>query len=317
MPAIYLTETDVKSLVNMHDAVDVVEKSFRDLDNKQAQNMSRQRLRTENVMMHVLAGSDAAQNQLGWKVYTTTRQGARFLVGIYDGHNGELLALIEANFLGQLRTGAASGVATKYLANPEASKLAVIGTGLQARTQAWAVDAVRKLETIYVYGRNEQRRAQFADQLKEDLSCDVIAVDNANDAIRKSNVVVTATTSKTPVFSGSKIQPGTHINAIGGNFIRKTELDLETFRRTSLIVCDSIEQCKSEAGEFVAAIEQGLLDCNQITELQQVVAGNCTRETNEQITLFKSVGLGLQDVALGTLAWQRASKKGIGVPLPF
>jgi len=317
MPATFLTEDDVRSLVSMADALDVVERCFAHAASGQAQVMPRHRLRTDAVMLHALAGADRQLGQLGWKMYTTTQAGAKFLVGIYDGHQGDLIGLLEADYLGQLRTGAATGVASKYLANPESRTLGVFGTGLQARTQAWAVEEACELDRVLVYGRDETRRKEFARVLSDDLEMEVTPADSSEQVAREADILITATTSKTPVFDGRLLKPGTHVNAIGSNFLRKAEVDTETFRKADLIVCDSLEQCRMEAGDFVEPLKAGVLSWDEISELGQVVRGDVRRETAEQITVFKSVGLGIQDVALGTLALERARETGRGQTLPF
>lgn len=317
MAVLYLTERDVRELVGIEEALQVVERVFARLGTGEATNMPRYRLRGAETMLHLLAGVDRAEGQLGWKIYATTRTGARFLVGLYDDATGELTALIEADFLGQLRTAAASGVSAKYLANESASRLGVIGTGLQARTQAWALAAVRRPTEVRVYGRAAERREAFARQLQTDLGIAVTPVDSAGEVVRNSDLLVTATTSKTPVFAGEDLQPGTHLCAIGSNFLKKTELDLETFRRVSLVCCDSREQCEREAGDFREPLETGLLAWDQVRELSEVLAGNCHRPSEEAITLFKSVGLGVQDIALSQLLLTRAREQGRGTALPF
>jgi len=317
MPAIFLTEDDVRRLVTMQDALETTEQAFRHLAAGNAENQSRGRPRTNSVMMHVLAGADRELDQLGWKIYTTTREGARFLVGIYDGEQGTLSALIEADYLGQLRTGAATGVASNYLALDEADTLGLIGTGLQARTQAWAVAGVRELKKVFVYGRDPERRKEFAATLAADLNCEVIPAPSAAEAVRSSQIVVTATTSKTPVFQGTDLKPGTHINAVGSNFLKKTELDVTCFKRADLVCCDSRDQCRLEAGDFVASLEQGILAWEDIGELADIVTGELSRPDSRSITIFKSVGLGIEDVALGSLIVQRAREQGIGQQLPF
>ncbi len=317
MAVLYMTEQEVRGLVGMEDALRVVERVFGRLGTGEATNMPRNRLRGAETMLHLLAGVDRVEGQLGWKIYSTTRTGARFLVGLYDDASGELTALMEADFLGQLRTAAASGVSAKYLANEAASRLGVIGTGLQARTQAWALAAVRPPTEVRVFGRAAERREAFARQLESDLGIPVSPVESAAEVVRNSDLLVTATTSKTPVFAGEDLQPGTHLCAIGSNFLKKTELDLETFRKVKLVCCDSREQCEREAGDFREPLETGLLTWEQVRELSDVVTGKCGRPDQEAITLFKSVGLGVQDIALGQLVLTRAREQGRGVPLPF
>jgi ornithine cyclodeaminase/alanine dehydrogenase-like protein (mu-crystallin family) len=255
-------------------------------------------------------------NLVGWKNYTTTRSGAHFHVAVYDTQTGAMEALIEADRLGQLRTGAASGVATKYLAVPEAARLGVIGTGWQARSQVAAVCAVRPIESVEVYSRDAERRERFAAETASECHVEVRAVDSANAAVSEKDVVITATSSREPVFDGEVLAPGTHVNAIGSNHLKRAEIDVATVRRSAVIVCDSVEQCHIEAGDFVAALEEDALRWDQVLELSDVVDGRFPSRTSpEQITLFESLGLALEDVAMAGELIRRAREQGRGEAL--
>lgn len=316
MSALYLTEADVLELVTMQNAITVCEQAFERFGSSQADNLPRARLRTEHVMMHVLAGSDQVTQQLGWKIYTTSKEQARFLVGIYDP-DGQLAAIIEADALGQLRTGAASGVATNLLASPAAKVLGLLGAGAQARTQALAIACVRKLERIQVYCRDAQQRTDFARNLAAELDCEVIPSESPEATVESADIITTATTSKTPVFDGNWLTGNVHINAVGSNFHRKAEIDCDTVLKSQLICCDSIAQCQQEAGDLIKPIEAGFLRWDRVLELGDLLQPGGFAGRPEGITLFKSVGLGLQDVALGTEILKRARKTGRGQPLPF
>ena len=318
MPAIYLREDDVRELLDMETSVEVVEAAFRGLADDQAANIPRSRARAQGIALHVMSAAAEYLGYVGWKAYTTTRSRARFHVGLYAAESGELLALIEADFLGQLRTGAASGVATEYMARPDAKTVGVFGTGKQARTQLKAVTTVRRIERAEVYSRKPERRERFAHEMSEYCGTQVVPVHSPDEAAAEKDIVICATTSEVPVFEGRVLEPGTHLNVVGSNYLTKTEIDVETVRRSDIIVCDSIEACRNEAGDFVPALEAGVTDWPLLHELADVVAGRQTgRALPEQITLFKSVGLAIEDVALAAKLLERAREENMGQPLPF
>jgi alanine dehydrogenase len=318
MPAIYLREDDVRELLDVETAVEVVEGVFRGLAEEKAANIPRSRVRAQGITLHVMSAAAEYLGFVGWKVYTTTRTKARFHVGLSSVESGELVALIEADFLGQLRTGAASGVATEYMARPDAKTVGVFGTGKQARTQLKAVTTVRRIERAEVYSRKAERREKFAHEMSEYCGTQVIPVHSPDEAAGEKDIVICATTSEVPVFEGRVLEPGTHLNVVGSNYLTKTEIDLETIRRADVIVCDSIEACQKEAGDFAQALEAGVTDWPLMHELSDVVAGRQTgRAVPEQITLFKSVGLAIEDVALAVKLIELAREENMGQALPF
>lgn len=318
MPALYLTEQDVRDLMDMDTALDVVERAFRELSAGRAQNVPRSRAKAEGIMLHVMPASAESLGVVGWKAYTTTRQGARFHVALYAADSGEMLALVEADLLGQLRTGAATGVATECMARPDATLVGLFGTGHQARTQLKAVCTVRHIDRVEVYSRDARRRERFAAEMTEFCGTQVVPVHAPDDVAAEKDIVICATTAKAPLFDGRVLDEGTHVNAIGSNFLGKAEIDVATIQRAQHIVVDNIDQCRLEAGDFVAALEQGVTDWRLMRELGDVVAGRETgRATPDDITLFKSVGLAIQDVAMAAELLQRARTEGRGQPLPF
>ena len=318
MPAIYLTEDDVAWLLDMDAAIECVEESFRQWAFGKAENQPRRRTSAAGAMLHVLSAGADYLGYLGHKTYVTTRAGARFQFMLADAKDGQPVALIEANLLGQMRTGAASGVATKYMARPDATVVGCFGTGFQARSQLKAVCSVRRIERIDVYGRNDERRRAFADEIAEFCGVPTVAVHTPEEAAADKDIVVCATTSKAPLFDGHALNEGTHVNAIGSNYLTKAEVDVTTIRRSDHIVCDSLDACRLEAGDFVPALEDGSLDWSRVHELSDVVVGRETgRALPEDITLFKSVGLGLEDLAVAVRILERAREEGVGRPLPF
>lgn len=318
MPALYLTENDVRELLDMEIAIEVVEEVFRQLAAGQAVNVPRSRARGQSAYLHTMSAAADYLQMVGWKAYTTTKAGARFHVGLYSAATGELLALIEADYLGQLRTGAASGVATEYMARADAKVVGLFGAGRQARTQLKAVCTVRKIELVEVYSRDEERCRQFCELMSEWCITRVVPSRNPDAVAAEKDVVICATTARTPLFEGRVLDEGTHLNVVGSNYLNKAEIDVTTVHRADTIVCDSIEQCRLEAGDFAQALEDGAVDWSNMHELAEVVAGRETgRKTPECITLFKSVGLAIEDVALAAKAYELATREGLGRHLPL
>lgn len=318
MPAIFLREADVRELMDMEASIAVVEETFRHLADGTAVNVPRTRAAAPGIMLHSMSASAEYLGLVGWKNYTTTRQGARFHVAAYDAESGEMRAIIEADFLGQLRTGAASGVATEYMARPDAKVVGIFGTGLQARSQLKAVCSVRRIERVEVYSRNDENRQRFAAEMTEFCATEVEPARSPEEAASEKDIVITATKSKTPVFDGRALDEGTHLNVIGSNFLGKAEIDVATVKRANHIVCDSIEQCRIEAGDFAEAADIGACEWDSMHELAGVVTGRQTgRATPEDVTLFKSVGLAIEDVAMAAKIIELAETAGLGQPLPF
>ena len=311
--ALLLREQHVTELLDIETAISAVEEVLRDQAEGQATNRPRYRVATPTSQLHLLAGGDRRLGVYGFKAYSASRKGARFLVMLYESDTGDLLAMIEADRLGQMRTGAASGVATKYMAREAAETVGVFGTGWQAESQIMAVCAVRQIRSVKVYGRNAERRLGFAQRMTTLLRTEVLAVASPEEAVRGCSIIVTATTSREPVFKGEWIEPGTHINAAGSNFLSKAEIDVETIRRASVIAVDSIEQSKIEAGDLMPAIERGVISWESVTELGRIVAGRDPGRTSEDdITIFKSNGIALEDISTALRVYNLARERGIG-----
>lgn len=318
MSALYLTEADVTQLLDVRLAIDVVEEAFKRLAAGEACNVPRQRAKTPGIVLHSMSAALPYLGLVGWKCYTTTKESARFLVGLYDASSGTLVALIEADRLGQLRTGAATGVATEWMALGAAAEAGLFGAGRQAETQLAAVAAVRQLKQVFVYSRDEKKRVAFADRMSEQLAIEVTPVDRPQEAAEELPIVITATTSGKPVFDGHWLAEGAFVAAVGSNWPTRAEIDSTVVRRADNIVCDSVEACRQEAGDFVDARQKGIFDWPRAVELADVVAGRAVgRSRPESLTLFKSVGLALEDVALGGKLLELARAQGIGTPLPI
>lgn len=318
MSALYFTEDDVRNLFDMETSIEVVEEAFRQLAEGRAQNVPRVRAHAPGVYLHTMSASAEYLGLVGWKAYTTTRGGMNFHVGVYTIATGELVALIDANFLGQLRTGAASGVATEYMARPDAKVVGIFGAGRQARTQLKAVCTVRNIEYVEVYSRTFEHAATFAEEMSEWCNTKVVAVHTPDLVAAEKDIVICATSSPVPLFEGRVLDEGTHLNVVGSNFPNKAEIDVTTIRRAESIICDSVEQCRLEAGDFTQAIEEGVIDWTHLHDLADVITGRQTgRAHPENITLFKSVGLAIEDVAMAGKLLELAKAEGLGQPLPF
>jgi ornithine cyclodeaminase/alanine dehydrogenase-like protein (mu-crystallin family) len=318
MAALYFTEDDVRELLDVETAIAVIEDAFRQMADAKAVNVPRHRASALGITLHAMCAAAEYLGFVGWKAYTTTRAGARFHIGLYEAASGSLTALIEADYLGQLRTGAASGVATEFMARPDSKTVGLFGTGKQARTQLKGVCSVRRIEFVEVYSRDAARRAAFAREMSEYCGTRVVPVHSPAEAATEKDIVICATSSKVPLFEGRVLVPGSHLNVVGSNYLSKAEIDVETVRRSDTIVCDSIEACRYEAGDFVEALESGVTDWRHMHDLADVVSGRQTgRAHSEQITLFKSVGLAIEDVALGVKLLQRGRDEKMGKPLPF
>ncbi|HEY2148172.1 MAG TPA: ornithine cyclodeaminase family protein, partial [Pirellulales bacterium] len=270
------------------------------------------------IVLHTMS---AAADYLGlvcWKAYATTRGGARFHVGLYDSRSAELIALIEAERLGQLRTAATTAVAIEWMANMDAGELGLFGAGHQAETQLEAATLARPIKQAFVYSRTEARRIEFAERMSRQLGIAVVPVDRPQEAAEELPIVITATSSVEPLFDGNSLAEGTLVCAVGSNWLTKAEIDVNVVRLADNIVCDSVEACRHEAGDFVAALESGVFDWSRAVELADVVSGNAVgRSTRESVALFKSVGLAIEDVALGGKLLDLARAKGIGRELPL
>jgi len=313
MPVLMLNEDDVRQLLTMDMALEAVEAVLRKHALEEATNIPRTRCQTDHAMLHVLSGSVKTLGVMGYKAYSTTRKGAHFHVGLFDGKTGDLKALIQADYLGQVRTGAASGVATQYMARPDAQEVGLFGSGKQARTQLQAICTVRKVRRVQVYSLNEERRRQFAREMTDLCQCDVEPVPRPEMAAEDKDIVITATTSREPVLNGHWIAEGTHLNVVGSNFLGKAEVDAVTVRRCESIVVDSKDQARLEAGDFVAALEEGSIHWADIHELGQVIVGRYTgRAHSQDVTLFKSLGLALEDIVVAARVVAKAQAAGVG-----
>jgi ornithine cyclodeaminase/alanine dehydrogenase-like protein (mu-crystallin family) len=316
---LHISEAEVKSVLTMPLAMEAVET----ISKRQAAGevLVHPRRRFElpgGAFFHHMAAADVTDHFVATKQYTYVGGKLKFVVSLFSTESGDLLALIEADVLGQMRTGAASGVATKYLARTDAKTAAIIGTGWQARTQLEAIAAARRLERVKVYGREAGRREKFAREMSANLGVKVEPAVNSAEATAEATIICTATTASHAVVNAASIAPGTHINAIGANHMKKRELDPETVAKCDRIFVDSIEQSRQEAGDLVLGFVGHEKRWDTVRELSSLVAGICQGRTSPgQITLFKSNGIAAWDLAAAISVYRLAKDRGLGRTLPF
>lgn len=313
MSLLLLNEEEVRKVLTMDLALEAVETAFRKQALEEATNLPRTRCQTDHAMLHVMSASAKTLGVLGYKAYATSRKGAHFHAAVFDGKTGALQALLQADWLGRVRTGAASGVATKYMARPDAATVGCFGSGKQARTQVEAVCKVRAIRRVAVFSPNEANRRRFAEEMTQVCGVPVEPVARPDEAARDQDIIITATNCREPFLRGDWLREGTHLNVIGSNFLGKAEIQPSVLERCNNLVVDSKDQCRMEAGDFAAALEKGSLHWTSVFELAQVVVDrHHGRRHPGDITLFKSVGIALEDVAVAARVVERAREAGLG-----
>ncbi len=314
--AILLRESDVERLLTMPRTLELIERVHREYSTGKAQDTPRERTRVPKSALQILQGAVPSANVLGYKAYTSSKEGVRFLVFAFDAERGVLDAVIEADRLGMMRTGAAGGVAAKWLSRPDSKVVGIFGSGWQAEGQLEALSNVRKLERVKVYSRTSEKVAKFCDRMSKKLSLDVVPAKSAEDTVKGSDIVVTITTSATPVFDGEWLGDGTHVNAAGSNSLLRREIDETTVRRSDPVVVDSRPSALKEAGDLLPALEKGRLHPGSLVELGEVIAGTRPGRTSAaQVTLFESQGMAMQDLIIASDLAKIARAQGAGEEL--
>ena len=309
-----VSDEEVRELLPMSDCVEVLDRVFHEAAAGTVSNMSRFRLPLPHGSQQIMAGMSSELGVTGLKTYVTGVGGrSQMIVLLYSIETAEPVALIAANSLGQIRTGATSGVATRYMARDGASTAGIIGSGHQARSQLAAVCAVRPIEQAYVYSRTAAHREAFADEMSRELDVPVIPVDSAEAAVAQADVVCVITNAREPVVDGGALREGTHVNAAGSNSWMRRELDETAVRRCALVVVDDLADAKIESGDLIWAAERRAFRWEQAVELRDVVGGRVDgRPSAEALTLFESQGLAIEDVAAGAHVYRAALERGMG-----
>jgi len=316
---LFIDEQCIKSLVTMDDALAAVEEAFHAQGDGGVTNVPRIRVPVKGGILRITAAVLSYRGYYGVKISPTAvfgREAGRMFC-LYREADGELAAIVQVFAMGAMRTGAASGIATKYLANPDAAILAVLGSGRQARTQVEAVCKVRPIREVRVYSPNAAHCEAFCASFKNNNKNKYLPVANAEQAIRGADVIVSATTSEQPVVLGRWLTPGAHINAIGANYEHRRELDREAVLAAKFICTDDIEQVRYESTDLAEPVKTGDLSWAQVHGLSEVVSGKIKgRSAPQDVTLFKSLGVAMEDVALAVRAYEKAVAQNMGVVLP-
>jgi ornithine cyclodeaminase/alanine dehydrogenase-like protein (mu-crystallin family) len=292
------------------DALASIEACFERMARGEVTNRPRSRALAGEGGLAVMSAVDEKLGFAGLKSYLWSPHGTPFVVVLFELEKGQLAAVIEADKMGQLRTGAASGVAAKHLAKPDARTLGVIGCGWQAESQVACIrEALPAIEQVVAYCRTEESLNAFCKKVGAEPG-------ESHRDPAEQDVVVTITTSKDPVLRGEWLKPGATVCAVGANRIESRELDNAVLERATFVCCDSREQALLEAGDLVEPVERGVLDWLEVYELSEVVAGEVAgRASDDDIVLFKSLGIAAEDLAVGKLVLDRALERGIGTEI--
>ena len=316
--ALFLKDEDVAQCVTMDAMLEAIESMQRQYGDGQAHNMTRRKIIADSGMLSVMGGGLFHQGLLGVKTYTVVKGAYSFQVSLYDANTGELLLYTQANRLGQLRTGATTGVAVKHLANPEDATVGIIGTGGQAPTQLEALSKVRGIKKIKAYSRTQERREEFACRMTDTMGVEVSAVASNEDAVRDCDIVLCIAATMDPVVEGAWLKDGSTLIGAGPTTWRAREVDEAVITRAGKLIVDSTEQAAIEAGDLCSAVDKGIIQWSKVHELRHVVSGAVTgRDSNDQVVYAKIMGTGVADVAAAKLAYDSAKAAGLGTEMDW
>ena len=305
---IFINEEQVQEILDVKSTVDILEESMKSLSTGKGFNSPRKRLPTSysGGNLHFMAASWPEKGIAGHKSYVVTKGKATFVVLLYSTEGEGLLAVIEANMLGQIRTGAASGLASKYLANKNSKKLAIIGSGFQAETQLEAINSQFDLDEIKVFSRSKEKRNKFVNKMGNKLNINIKAYDSSDEATSNADIISLITNSNVPVITNNQITNGMHINAAGGNSWLRSEISSDSIGKFNFVSCDDVEQAKNECKELMDATEKGIISWSNVNELSNVIDGKIKGRNNpEDITLYESLGIAIQDIAAAKYIYDR------------
>ena len=315
---LFLNDVDVKALMSMSDCVGVMEDAFNQAGDGKVWNRPRSRIRMPRGFHHLMAAYLADSEVFGLKTYTSFRSGTRFTTMLYDSNNGDLLAMVQGPRIGQLRTGAVTGVGTKHMSRANSSTVGIIGAGFQSRGQIEGVCAVRDIASAKIFDVSEENAQKMADEMGDSLGVQTSVAGSAEEAVTDVDIIITMTTARTPVLLGDWLKEGQHINAAGSNHWIRQEVDDNVIRKADRIVADSIEDAKIESGDLLFPIERGRVMWSAIRELSDVVCGHIKgRESDQEITLFESQGVAITDIAAANFVYRKAVDQGMGQELPL
>jgi len=313
-----LGDKEVDAVMSMTTAISVMEDTFLQASSGETWNRPRSRIRLPRGFHHLMAAAVLGRKAFGLKTYTSFRSGTRFLVLVYDSDSGDLQALIQGSKLSLLRTSAVSAVAAKYMAKENTPRLAIIGAGFQGRGQLEGICAIRNVESVTAFDTNPQILESFCSEMSKILSIKVSPAKDPQSCVEGADIIITMTTSRTPVLMGEWIKPGVHINAAGSNHWIRQEIDDSVIKKADIVVVDSLDDAKIESGDLLYPIERGRIRWDQIHELADVLGGKIIgRPDDSSITLFESQGVAITDIAAGAYVYAAAKKSGLGAEIPL
>ncbi len=315
---LFLRDEDVTQSVTMDAMLVSIENMQMRYGLGEAYNLGRRKIIADSEMLSVMGGGLFYEGVLGVKTYTVVRGSYSFQVSLYDAATGKLLCYLQANRLGQLRTGATTGVAVKHLSIGGALKVGIIGTGGQAPTQLQAVASVRELSEVKAFSRNPECRTEFAARMADTMRVPVKPTDTNEEAVRDCDIVIGIAATMEPVIQGDWLKPGVTIIGAGPTTWRASEVDENTLARADKLFVDSLDQAPIEAGDIAAAVDKGLLNWSRLSELRHAVCGAISgRDNDSQIVYAKLMGTGVADVAAAKLAYDSAREQGLGTEMDW
>ncbi|NIP42276.1 MAG: ornithine cyclodeaminase family protein [candidate division Zixibacteria bacterium] len=317
-----LSRDDVIKVLEMDDCMAAVEQAFAEMAKGTAVLPLRIPITPPDGLALYMPAYLKEMGALACKVVTVyknnpTQHNLPTVIGkvlLQNPETGEVICIMDGGYLTAVRTGAASGVATKYLARKDKNQIAgIFGAGVQAQMQLWAVAVARDLSKAYVFDISDQAVDNCIKVMSKKLNLEIIKADSAEQILKEADIICTATSSAMPIFDGEKVREGTHLNGIGSHTPNARELDTAIIKKSKLIA-DSYDACLKEAGDIMIPIEEGAIDQNHmVAELGEVITGKKpSRENDSEITLFKSNGLAVQDVATAKLVYDKALKANVG-----
>lgn len=316
--AIWLSEEDITSLVTLNDTISELETGLRQLGQGTAFNIPKALGSLgEAASMHSLGSALVEAGFCGYKNWVNTPRGAKAVFILFHADEGRLLAIMEANALGQLRTSAMTGLGTKWLAPEHVSDMAIIGSGRQALAQIAAVDAVRPLSRLRIWSPTAERRSAFCEKVREQFAMEVINANSLEEAVDGAEIVTTVTRARTPFLHGNLLAKGAHYNAVGAILPSNAEFHQDVFERVSIMAVDDVPNTKKASREFMDHFDVEGRDWGRVRPLGELIAGNECKPAGGDLSLFKSMGMGISDLSVAALAYQRALQSNLGLRIPL
>ena len=304
---LWISEAEVVSMMDIAGAIDALEQGLMAEARNEAQNMIKTHVEWDGgSTLHAIGAVFPVAGFCGTKVWSHTKNGATPMLVLFDSNDGSLKAIIEAFALGQMRTAAACGVATRWLAEPTAEEFAMIGTGKQAISQVAAILAVRPIRRIRVFSPDEGRRNRFVERLRSEFELETVAASSVREAVEGASIITLATRAKDPILSADMVERGAHINSVGAIVPSRAEVTSDVLSRSSRIVTDSVPQARKLSRELIDFLGSDDARWKTVHPLSTIVSERFPRSEADDLTLFKSLGVGISDLSLGIQLYRDA-----------